>query len=83
MERFLQYLDDLDDFVYAVALAWERIRSVGDLFMALTLTIVVQSLGIYAAIENPPLAVAGASLLAVVLLYRGVVGGVPDAEAAA
>jgi len=83
MERLLQYLDDLDDFVYAVALTSERIRTLCNLVLSLTLMVAAQSLGIYVAAKNPPLAVAVASLLAVTLLYRSVVAGVRGAKAAA
>lgn len=78
MERMLQYLDDLDDFVYAIALAWERIRAVGNLTLYIALMAVVQALGIYAAIENPPFTVATGSLLVVGLLYRGAVHNGPE-----
>ena len=73
MERLLQYLDDLDDFVYALALVWEKVRTFGSLAIFVSLMAIVQALGIYAAFENPPFTVAGGSLLVVGLMYRGVV----------
>ena len=76
MERLLQYLDDLDDFVYAIALTWERIRTFCTLALAAVVTVLAQLLGIYMAIQNPPAAVAFASLLIVALLYRGAVRNV-------
>ena len=82
MERLLQYLDDLDDFVYAIALTWERIRTLFGLVATSALTVAVMALGIYAAIEKPPMAVAIAALLAVSLLYRAAVAGTRDAKAA-
>ena len=83
MERLLQYLDDMDDFVYAIALTWERVRSLCKFMLSVLLMATMQALGIYAAVTNPPLAVAGASLLAVALLYWGVVGRSTAAQAAA
>ena len=78
MERMLQYLDDLDDFVYAIALAWERIRALGNLTLYVAVMATVQALGIYAAIENPPFTVAAGSLLVVGLMYRGAVHNGPE-----
>jgi len=83
MERFLQYLDDLDDFVYAVALAWERIRRACAFIANMTFLVAVQASGIYAALTSPPLAVAIATLLLVTLLYRSVVYYSPARRAAA
>ena len=77
MERLLQYMDDMDDFVYAIALTWERVRSLCNLVISVILMTAAQALGIYAAVTNPPLAVAGASLLAAALLYWSVVGRPP------
>ena len=74
MECFLQYLDDLDDFFYAVALAGERIRRLLTLLFSFTVLILVQGLGIYLAVTHPPIAVAAGSLLLVLALFYGVVG---------
>ncbi len=82
MERLLQYLDDLDDFVYAIALAWERVRTLCSFALSISLTLTAQAAAVYAAVANPPLAVAVASLLAVALLYRGVVSGIRGVQAA-
>jgi hypothetical protein len=73
MECFLQYLDDLDDFIYATALAWERIRRISRFIIVVTVSLAVQALGIYFALIAPPLAIATVSVLLVVLLYRSVV----------
>ena len=73
MECFLQYLDDLDDFVYATALSWERIRRIGRVLLILAVSLAVQATGIYLALTAPPLAIATVSVLLVVLLYRSVV----------
>lgn len=74
MECFLQYLDDLDDFYYAVALTGERIRRILSFLFSVAALILVQGLGIWLAIAHPPVAVAAGSLLLVVALYYGVVG---------
>ena len=73
MERLVQYLDDLDDFFYAVALTWERVRTICNLAVTVTAVIALQGVGIYLAITNPPLVVGTASLMIVALLYRSVV----------
>ena len=73
MECLLQYLDDLDDFVYAMALLWERIRRISGVVFIVAISLAVQALGIYFALTAPPLAVATISVLLVVLLYRSVV----------
>ena len=82
MERLLQYFDDLDDFVYTIALLRERARAIAILSAFICLTLLVQSLGIYAAIVNPPITVATGSLLVVGLMYRSVVCQDPKAPAA-
>lgn len=75
MERVMQYLDDLEDFVYALALAAGRIARVlvGLLGVALS---VATPVGIVAlAFVQPPLGLAAATMLSVILLYRAVVSG--------
>lgn len=81
MERLLQYLDDLDDLVYAIALTWERIRTFSNLTLYISLMALGQALGIYAAITHPQLTVAAGSLLVVGLMYRGAVHTGPDIRA--
>ena len=73
MECFLQYLDDLDDFVYAAALLWERIRRISGFVFDVTISLAVQAIGIHFALTAPPLAIATISVLLVILLYRSVV----------
>jgi hypothetical protein len=73
MERLLQYWDDLDDLVYAVALTWESIRRLARFTFHLSGLVTVKAIGIYFALTAPPLAIATATLLFVTLLYRGVV----------
>lgn len=76
MERMLQYLDDLEDLYYAIALLSERIRQAVQSFLFIAAAVFVQALGIALALISPPLAVAAASLLMVGMLYRGVVRGI-------
>lgn len=83
MERILQYLDDIDDFVYAVALVWEQIRRAFGFLLRMLSLVAVQASGIYAALTAPPLAVAIATLLSVTLLYRSAVYHSPARRAAA
>ena len=73
MECFLQYLDDLDDFVYATALSWERIRRISRMLLVVAVSLGVQAIGIYFALTALPLAIATVSVLLVILLYRSVV----------
>ncbi len=82
MERLLQYLDELDDVVYAMALIVERVRTLCGFVFSILLMLTAQAAAVYAAVTNPPLAVAVASLLAVALLYRGVVSGIRGVQAA-
>lgn len=82
MECFLQYLDDLDDFVYTTALLWERIRRISGFVFVVTISLAVQAVGIYFALTAPPLAIATISVLLVVLLYRSVVYHSPVPEPA-
>jgi len=73
MECFVQYLDDLEDLYYAVALIWERIRTAVRFAVFVVTSVAFQALGVLLALAAPPLAVATASLLMVTLLYRAVV----------
>jgi len=73
MERFIQYLDEMDDLFYTIALAWERIRKLCNLVIFLVASLALQVLCIYMALATPPLALATASVLMVFLLYRSVV----------
>jgi hypothetical protein len=73
MECLIQYLDDLEDLFYAVALIWERIRTAVRFAVFVVTSVAFQTLGVLLALAAPPLAVATASLLMVTLLYRAVV----------
>lgn len=82
MERFLQYLDDLEDLFYAAALLRESLRRVVRFTCFLSASLVVQASAVVLALAAPPIAMAVASLLLVGMLYRGVVYNVPMAAAA-
>lgn len=73
MEIFAQYLDELEDLIYAIALVRERIVRLLRVVLFWLFTVSLQALGIYVALVSPPLAVAVASILLVTLLYRGAV----------
>ena len=73
MELIVQYLDDLEDLIYAFALKWERIRRVLRFAIFITASVSMQFLGVFLALSIPAIAVATASLLLVGLLYRGAV----------
>lgn len=81
MERLLQYLDDLDDLVYAVLLTREKIRALGSLTLNIALMATVQAVGIYAAMVQPSFTVATGSILVVGLMYRGAVHNASDSRA--
>ena len=72
MERVIQWLDDLDDLVWVIGLAGERIRR---LCVAIGLTLaafVLQLGGILLALSHPPIALATVIIMFVTLLYRSV-----------
>jgi hypothetical protein len=73
MEVLVQYLDDLGDLFYAIALLAEKIRNVVHFFLFMAAALTLQLLGVFIALVSPPMAVAVASLLMVGMLYRGVV----------
>lgn len=80
MECLLQYLDDIDDAVFAVGLLGERLRRFAGLMLrVLALTLLSAGFAL-AVINRPPLAMAIAALLAVGLLYRSVVAPLPVAS---
>ena len=78
MECFVQYLDDLEDLYYAVALIWERIRTRIRFAVFVTASFALQVFGVFIALNSPPIAVAIASLLLVALLYRGAVSPIAN-----
>ena len=68
----MQYLDDLDDLVGALGLIAERLRAVLWLFAFVLLAAVMACGAVMLALAEPPLALAMAVMLFVVLLYRTV-----------
>ncbi len=77
MERMMQVLDDLEDFVYAVALAAGRILRTVRALTLMILSVALQAGALLLALAQPPLGLAIAAILSVTLLYRSVVGEHP------
>lgn len=77
MEFLLQWLDDLDDLVAAVALLGERLRRAVRGMLVLAAALGIQAAGMLLAFSRPPLAMALVCLLTVTWLYRGAVGNTP------
>ncbi len=77
MERFLLYLDDLDDLCFAVLFAGaQRGRAVARMIAAVAIGLV----GIatcFIAQHEPPLGAAIVALLLVLLIYRSATSGQP------
>jgi hypothetical protein len=76
MEIFLQYWDDLDDAVGVIGLYMERLRRLALFALATLFFILLLAIGMYAALREPPLALAMATMLAVCLMYRSVTSSV-------
>lgn len=74
MERIVQYLDDLEDLVYAVALIAERLRRALRSMVTAFLALGMLAVGFLLALSQPPLALATIALLMVTALYRAAVG---------
>ena len=70
MERFLLYLDDLDDLIGMAGLVLERVRRTLSTLASYLAVVVVTSAGVWIALLHPPLALATVILLFVTLLYR-------------
>jgi hypothetical protein len=81
MERLVQYLDDLEDLFYAVALKAERIREAVQYFLLIATAVILQVFAITMALWHPPLALATAALLLVGMLLHAVLNYSPDAYA--
>ena len=73
MEFLLQYLDEFDDFIGALALVAERLRRLLKALILTSVTVALLLFGVMLALTQPPLALAVISLLAVGMLYRAVV----------
>ena len=72
MERLIQLLDDLDDFVAIFGLLSEQLRNGLVTLLSILFVLTIQVGGVLLALAHPPLALAGALLLFVSLLYRSV-----------
>ena len=73
MELLVQYLDDFEDLIYAIALKAERIRMALQFFLSMTIAAALQVTGVIIALQYPPVALAMASLLMVGMLYHAAV----------
>jgi hypothetical protein len=82
VERLAQYLDDLEDLIYAAPLIAEQIRRAMLRILILLAAICFQVGGVILALIQPPLALAVVMLLLVGLLMRAVVVPVPRVVAA-
>ena len=78
VERLLQYLDVLDDLIYAAPLIAEQLRRAIQRILFLLVSICLQIAGVVLALNHPPLALAIITLLLVGLLHRAVVIPVPQ-----
>ncbi len=77
MERLLQYLDDLEDIIYAVPLIAEQLRRATLRILFLLGSIGLQVAGVVLALSHPPLALAVVMLLLVGMLFRAAVIPIP------
>lgn len=82
MERMIQYLDNLEDLIYAAPLVAEQLRGAIQRILLLLGSIGLQIGGVMLALAHPPLAVAVVMLLWVGLLFRAVVKPLPQTLAA-
>ena len=78
MERLLQYLDDLEDVIYAAPLIAEQLRRAIQRILFLLASILLQIGGVILALSHPPLALAVVTLMLVALLYRAVIVPMPQ-----
>lgn len=74
MECLIQYLDELEDFCYTIALLAERIRRAIRSLLLFALSATLPAGGILLAVTHPPLGLATAFLALSGLLYNAVVG---------
>lgn len=82
MERLIQFLDEIEDLIWAAPLIAEQIRCAIQRILFLLGSISLQFAGIVLALKNPPLALVVVTLLLVDLLLRAVVIPAPQAIAA-
>lgn len=78
MECLIQYLDDMEDAVYAFLLLGERVRRAARSLFVFSALLLVQVGGIALALHWPPVALGLVALLAVGTLYRSTVSLTPD-----
>ena len=78
MECIAQYLDDLEDLIFAFALKWESIRASMRFAAFMASSLSIQIAGVALALVNPALAAGLATLLAATLLMASVIGGARD-----
>ncbi len=78
MERLLQYLDDLEDLIYAAPLIAEQLRRAVQRILFLLASILLQIGGVILALSHPPLALAVVTLMLVAMLYRAVIVPMPQ-----
>lgn len=78
MERLIQYLDDLEDLIYAAPLIAEQLRRAAKRIIFLLASIGMQVAGVILALHQPPLALAIVVLMLVGLLHRAVVIPMPQ-----
>ncbi len=82
MECLIQYLDEIEDAFYALALVAERIRRAIKTLFILAISAMCPALGVVLAIAHPPIALATAFLALSGLLYHAVVDCLPDSPPA-
>lgn len=74
MECLVQYLDSLEDLIFATALKAERIRQAVCFTLFLLASVTLQAGGVLVALKHPPLALGVVALLVVGTLFRSVLG---------
>lgn len=74
MECLIQYLDDLEDLFYAVALVGERIRRIVRMLVLTVLAVLIPVSGVMLALAAPPLALAAVFISLSLMLYRAATG---------
>lgn len=81
MECLVQWLDEIEDLICAIALKAERIRIALQFFLYMSAAITLQITGVVVALMYPPMALAMAALLSVGMLFSAVVNHSPGAYA--
>lgn len=73
MECLIQYLDEIEDLFYAVALVAEKIRRALLACIAACLFTAIPVSGVLLALKAPPLGLAAVFLAMSILLYRAAI----------